>query len=74
MTALVSHLTKAGVEVVAVSDMSPHIDVGRVSADNLAGVELIVAIGGDGTILFASQVASEYGVPLFGVNRGRGFL
>ena len=75
MTALASHLTEAGIDVVAVSAMSPRIDTERVSADELDGVDLIVAVGGDGTILFASRVASEHGVPLFGVNRGRlGFL
>ncbi len=75
MTALASHLTEAGVDVVAVSDMSPHIGVDRVSADKLDAVDLIVALGGDGTILFASRVASDHGVPLVGVNRGRlGFL
>ncbi len=75
MTALASHLTEAGVSVVAVSDMSPHIGIDRVSADKLDAVDLIVAIGGDGTILFASRVASDHGVPLLGVNRGRlGFL
>ena len=38
-------------------------------------VDLIVAIGGDGTLLFAAQLALARGVPLIGVNRGRlGFL
>ena len=75
MTALASHLTEAGVDVVAVSDMSPHIGVDRVSANKLDAVDLIVAIGGDGTILFASRVAGDHKVPLVGVNRGRlGFL
>jgi NAD+ kinase len=37
--------------------------------------DLIVAIGGDGTLLFAAQIALARGVPLLGVNRGRlGFL
>jgi NAD+ kinase len=37
--------------------------------------DLIVAIGGDGTLLFAAQLALARGVPLIGVNRGRlGFL
>lgn len=37
--------------------------------------DLIVAIGGDGTLLFAAQLALDRGVPLLGVNRGRlGFL
>ncbi len=37
--------------------------------------DLIVAIGGDGTMLFAAQLALGRGVPLLGVNRGRlGFL
>jgi NAD+ kinase len=38
-------------------------------------VDLIVAIGGDGTMLFAVQLALARSVPLLGVNRGRlGFL
>ncbi len=40
-----------------------------------ADADLIVAIGGDGTMLFAAQLALARGVPLLGVNRGRlGFL
>ena len=41
----------------------------------LARAELIVAIGGDGTMLYAARLASRAKVPLLGVNRGRlGFL
>ena len=37
--------------------------------------DLIVAVGGDGTMLFAAQLALARGIPLLGVNRGRlGFL
>ena len=40
-----------------------------------AHVDLIIAIGGDGTMLDASRAAALHGVPLLGVNRGRlGFL
>jgi NAD+ kinase len=37
--------------------------------------ELIVAIGGDGTLLYAARLVAGHSVPLLGVNRGRlGFL
>ena len=45
-------------------------------ADRLAAeVDLMVAVGGDGTMLHAARGAALRGVPLLGVNRGRlGFL
>jgi NAD+ kinase len=37
--------------------------------------ELLVAVGGDGTLLHAARLAVRTGVPLLGINRGRlGFL
>ena len=37
--------------------------------------ELIIAIGGDGTLLYAARLVAGHAVPLLGVNRGRlGFL
>jgi NAD+ kinase len=38
-------------------------------------VDMLIAVGGDGTMLHASRPAAEVGIPLLGVNRGRlGFL
>lgn len=37
--------------------------------------DLIIAVGGDGTMLYASQLVASHQVPLLGINRGRlGFL
>ena len=58
---LAEHLTKAGCELL--------VD------DQVAQADLVIAIGGDGTMLYASRTASEYGTPILGINRGRlGFL
>jgi NAD+ kinase len=32
--------------------------------------DLVISLGGDGTMLRAAQVAHEYDVPIFGINRG----
>ncbi len=58
---LSAHLTAAGVKLLPSEDID-HAD-------------LVIAIGGDGTILFASRLARESGTPILGINRGRlGFL
>ena len=37
--------------------------------------DLIISIGGDGTLLYAASLVAEHSVPLLGINRGRlGFL
>jgi NAD+ kinase len=37
--------------------------------------DLVIAVGGDGTLLYGARLVARHGVPLLGVNRGRvGFL
>ena len=48
---------------------------GGAVAEHLPGSDLLVCVGGDGTMLQASGLASMLGVPVFGVRMGRlGFL
>jgi len=43
--------------------------------DELADAEMIITFGGDGTILRASRVSADFGVPILGVNLGgKGFM
>ena len=76
MQALAAHLTKAGYEVVAADSLDLELDAARESEGTLcAESDLAIAIGGDGTMLYASRLARDSGTPILGVNRGRlGFL
>ena len=52
----------------------PGVDV-RTEADAASGAEVVLVLGGDGTILRAAELSRDAGVPLLGVNLGRvGFL
>jgi len=76
---VLSHLQKAGIQVLASvqSDTARQFShIKRVDESELAAsVDLIVAVGGDGTLLNAARHVAHHGVPLIGINRGRlGFL
>jgi len=77
--ALTAHLSNEGRKVLI--DPTVLIDFGDLAVaqpalDQLvASADLMVAIGGDGTMLYAARLAAAHALPLLGVNRGRlGFL
>jgi NAD+ kinase len=79
VNALVPHLTRRGVQVLVGEHAPagvPGAGVTRVTDAELgARAELLIAIGGDGTLLHAARLVARRSVPLLGVNRGRlGFL
>ena len=76
---LLPHLKKRGVRaLLPESDPldAPADYVTRVPEDEIANrADLVIAIGGDGTLLYAARLVAHRGVPLIGINRGRlGFL
>jgi NAD+ kinase len=77
--ALVPHLASRGIEVLVSQDatLPPEgANVKPIDEQKIGEVaDLVIAIGGDGTLLYAAHLVSRHGVPLLGINRGRlGFL
>jgi len=61
MSLLTQHLKEAGANLLP--------------KDEIADADLVMSIGGDGTMLYASRMVRETGTPILGINRGRlGFL
>lgn len=76
---VVAQLQQAGVRVRAVAEDARELGLEGVRVcdhDGAAdGTELVVVLGGDGTILRAAELARQSSVPLLGINLGRvGFL
>jgi NAD+ kinase len=78
MTALAAHLRARGITVLAEPGAAGALGDGvePISDSELPKrARLVVAIGGDGTMLRATRLIAGHDVPLLGVNRGRlGFL
>jgi NAD+ kinase len=76
---LLPHLAARGVEVLVSQELPAtpgsgaveHVDEQTISQR----ADLVIAIGGDGTLLYAARLAVPRDIPLLGINRGRlGFL
>ena len=67
-------LLKAEFDLFTISDVSIH-GVTNSSAENLPAVEIVVVLGGDGTILRGAELTRERNIPLLGINIGHvGFM
>ena len=75
---LLPHLQSRGVRVLVSDDseLARDAPVMRVPERTLGErADLVIAVGGDGTLLYAARLVARHNVPLLGVNRGRlGFL
>jgi len=73
---LVPYLTRRGVAVLVAEEAEIAGGVTRLPEAELgARADLVIAVGGDGTLLYGARLVARHRAPLLGVNRGRlGFL
>jgi len=76
MALLAGYLNDAGIDVLTTPDTPADLPARQVAEEEIGGAaDLVIAVGGDGTMLHAASLARSHDVPLLGVNRGRlGFL
>ncbi len=79
LLALLQLLDRRGIAVTIDENSREHLrsdDLPCVPASDIAaGQDLVIAVGGDGTLLHAAQLVLPHNVPLTGINLGRlGFL
>ena len=71
-------LNDENIELYCFSQSNDQIDIPNaqtIEETNISDMDLIVSIGGDGTMLQSSKLASIYSIPITGINKGRlGFL
>lgn len=78
MQGLMPYLSDRGIQVLVADDLE--LDLASIvrqvpEAELAQQADLVIAIGGDGTMLYASHLVASHEIPILGINRGRlGFL
>jgi NAD+ kinase len=73
--ALLRHPDRARAEELAAAVRAWLVERGHTAIDQVAGADLVVSIGGDGTMLRATDLATREGTPVLGINVGQlGYL
>lgn len=69
------YLSDRNAASVIVSDVKEHYDGIQIKEEYMDGVQAVIVLGGDGTMLRAAHGIGEHNVPLLGINLGTlGFL
>ena len=72
---LAAEARSRGVEMLAPPETAPALEVESTDFSADAGLDLVLAIGGDGTVLKAVRISRDAKAPIFGINDGGlGFL
>ncbi len=72
---LAAEARSRGVEMLAPPETAPALEVEPTDFSADAGLDLVLAIGGDGTVLKAVRISRDAKAPIFGINDGGlGFL
>lgn len=72
---LVARLSNQGVETAADHESSAVLGIPEVTQEQFGDSDVVIAIGGDGTLIRAAYLVSDRGTPIMGVHYGRfGFV
>ena len=76
MEAIANHLKEKNINEIAAPEDAPYLSAKPIDvADFSTAADLIIAVGGDGTMLYAARHLTNMEIPVLGINRGRlGFL
>lgn len=76
LTRLTDFASREGLELIFEEDLlPPDSPEAALDSDGVARLDLLLSLGGDGTLLRGARLVAPYGVPVLGVNLGHlGFL